>query len=200
MAAPLERAPAWDVDVTDGDALARAAAQVRSHFGRADVLVVNAGIGAGGPLLAMDATSYDRVIEVNLLGSVRTVRAFLPALVESRGYVLQVASLAAMVRVGVAYLAFTDTAMVAAADVEPRMAAFRGALPGPFGRPRPLPPAVTRVVHGIERRSSTVHAQGRLRAVPLLRAAAPFVITRTQGRRSGKAEAELARSLSGTSG
>ena len=231
VAAPLERGRAWDVDVTDSAALARVAEEVRAHFGRVDVVVVNAGIGAGGPLLSMDATSYDRVIEVNLLGSVRTVRAFLPALVDSRGYVLQVASLAAMVhaplmsayaaskagveamanalraelahrgvRVGVAYLAFTDTAMVAAADAEPAVAAFRAALPGPFGRTHPLAPAVTRIAHGVERRSSTVYAQGWLRAVPLVRAAAPFVVTRTQAGRSGKAEAELVAGLSGTSG
>jgi short-subunit dehydrogenase len=60
-------------------------------------VVANAGVAAGGTLLLADPASYDRVVEVNLLGSIRTVRAFLPALVASRGYVLQVASLAAMV-------------------------------------------------------------------------------------------------------
>lgn len=88
---------AWEeVDVTDGAALTRVAADVRARFGRVDAVVANAGIAAGGPLLLADPQAYDRVITVNLLGSVRTVRAFLPALVESRGYVLQVASLAAM--------------------------------------------------------------------------------------------------------
>ncbi len=87
---------AWEVDVTDGAALADAATGVLHHFGRVDVVVANAGIASGGPLLLADPAAYDRVIEVNLLGSIRTVRAFLPALVASRGYVLQVASLAAM--------------------------------------------------------------------------------------------------------
>ena len=214
----------WEADVTDSAALTRVAAEVVAHFGRVDVVVVNAGIGAGGALLTADAAAYDRVIEVNLLGSVRTVRAFLPALVASRGYVLQVASLAALVhaplmsaycaskagveamahslraelshrgvRVGVAYLAFTDTAMVAAADAEPAMAAFRASLPGPFGRTHPLVPAVTRLVHGIERRSANVYAQGWLRLVPAVRAWAPGVITRTQGKRCAEAEAALAR-------
>jgi NAD(P)-dependent dehydrogenase (short-subunit alcohol dehydrogenase family) len=214
----------WAVDVTDGAALQRVAAEVVERFGRVDVLVVNAGIGAGGSLLATDAPSYDKVIEVNLLGSVRTVRAFLPALVDSRGYVLQIASLAALVhaplmsaycaskagveamahslraelahrgvRVGVAYLAFTDTAMVHAADSEPAMAAFRASLPGPFGRTHPLPPAVSRLVAGIERRSAKVYAQGWLRAIPPVHAWAPSVITRTQARRSGETEAALAR-------
>ena len=88
---------AWEeVDVTDSAALAAAAAAVRRRFGRVDAVVANAGIAAGGTLLVADPDAYDRVITVNLLGSVRTVRAFLPAVVEARGYVLQVASLAAM--------------------------------------------------------------------------------------------------------
>ena len=220
----LPGSAAWEVDVTDGEALTRVAAEVVERFGRVDVLVVNAGIGAGGSLLASDAAAYDKVIEVNLLGSVRTVRAFLPALVDSRGYVLQVASLAALlhaplmsaycaskagveamahslrtelahrgVRVGVAYLAFTDTAMVHTADAEPAMAAFRASLPGPFGKTHPLPPAVLRLVHGIERRAPKVYAQGWLRAVPAVHWLAPSVIARTQARASGETEAAVLR-------
>ncbi|MCU1594579.1 MAG: short-chain dehydrogenase, partial [Frankiales bacterium] len=64
--------------------------------GPAYAVVANAGIAVGGPLLLSDPESYDRVIEVNLLGSVRTVRAFLPQVVETKGYVLQVASMAAL--------------------------------------------------------------------------------------------------------
>lgn len=89
----------WEVDVTDGAAMSTVAGQVAAAFGRVDALVVNAGIAAGGTLLGADPTSYDRVVEVNLLGSIRTVRAFLPYLVSSRGYLLQVASLAALVPV-----------------------------------------------------------------------------------------------------
>ena len=88
---------AWPVDVTDGAALTAVAEQVAEHYGRVDAVVANAGIGAGGTLLQADPDAYDRVLEVNLLGSIRTVRAFLPHVVASRGYVLQVASLAAMV-------------------------------------------------------------------------------------------------------
>ena len=86
----------WEVDVTDGAALVAVAEEVRTKLGPAYAVVANAGIAAGGPLLLSDPVSYDRVISVNLLGSVRTVRAFLPQVVESRGYVLQVASLAAI--------------------------------------------------------------------------------------------------------
>lgn len=90
---------AWEVDVTDSAHLDDVAAEVVGRFGRVDAVVANAGIGAGGSLLLAEPASYDRVLEVNLLGSIRTVRAFLPNLVASRGYVLQVASVAAIVPV-----------------------------------------------------------------------------------------------------
>lgn len=90
------QAASWQVDVTDASGLAETAEKVLVHFGRVDAVVANAGIGMGGTLLLQDPAAYEKVIEVNLLGSVRTVRAFLPALLDSRGYVLQVASLAAM--------------------------------------------------------------------------------------------------------
>ena len=86
----------WEADVTDSAALDRIAGEVKGHFGRIDVLVINAGVASGGPFLHADAQAFDRTIEVNLLGSVRTLRAFLPALVESKGYSLQIASLAAL--------------------------------------------------------------------------------------------------------
>ena len=86
----------WVVDVTDGDALLRIAGEVRERFGRVDIVVANAGIASGGSLAVADPRAYERTIEVNLLGSVRTIRAFLPAVTESRGYILQIASLAAM--------------------------------------------------------------------------------------------------------
>ncbi|HST82469.1 MAG TPA: SDR family oxidoreductase [Kineosporiaceae bacterium] len=86
----------WECDVTDPDALAEAVEGVRQRFHRVDVLVCNAGIAIGGTVLLSDPVSFDRVIEVNLLGSIRTVRAFLPLLVSAHGYYLQIASLAAM--------------------------------------------------------------------------------------------------------
>lgn len=86
----------WEADVTDERALTGAAAEIHAAYGRVDAAIANAGIAIGGPFLHSDARSFARVIEVNLLGSVATARAFLPALLESKGYLLQVASLAAL--------------------------------------------------------------------------------------------------------
>lgn len=91
-----EHASAWEADVTDLDALTEAAARIKDRYGRIDAVVANAGIALGGPMLDSDHRAWTRVVEVNLLGSVATARAFLPALAESRGYLLQIASLAAL--------------------------------------------------------------------------------------------------------
>jgi NAD(P)-dependent dehydrogenase (short-subunit alcohol dehydrogenase family) len=85
-----------EADVTDDAALAAVASDIRERHGRIDIVVANAGIAIGGPFSHTPSSSFTRVIEVNLLGSVATARAFLPALIASRGYLLQVASLAAM--------------------------------------------------------------------------------------------------------
>jgi len=90
-------ARSWSVDVTDGAGMAQVAQDVERTLGPADLVVANAGVAVGGPFLHTDAGTFDRVVEVNLLGSVRTARAFAPQLVRRRGYLLQVASLAALV-------------------------------------------------------------------------------------------------------
>ncbi|MCP9944124.1 SDR family oxidoreductase [Streptomyces somaliensis] len=87
----------WHVDVTDHETMARVALEVKERFGGVDVVVANAGVATGGPLADSDPDTWRRVIEVNLVGGAVTGRAFLPLLLESRGYFLQVASLAAMV-------------------------------------------------------------------------------------------------------
>lgn len=88
--------PTWHADVTNRARMTDVAAEVAAHFGRIDVVIANAGIALGGPTVDADPEAFDRVIEVNLLGSIATARAFLPALIESRGYLLQIASLAAI--------------------------------------------------------------------------------------------------------
>jgi NAD(P)-dependent dehydrogenase (short-subunit alcohol dehydrogenase family) len=87
---------AIEVDVTDPAALAAAAAAVRAHLGPPSAVVANAGIAEGGPFLASDPAAWSRVIDVNLTGSAHTARAFLPDLLDTAGYFLQIASLASL--------------------------------------------------------------------------------------------------------
>lgn len=94
--ARLSSARAFVADVTDRPRMAAVATEVVAHFGGADIVVANAGIAIGGLFADSDPAEFDRVIEVNLLGSAGTARAFLPALAAAHGYFLQIASLAAM--------------------------------------------------------------------------------------------------------
>ncbi|MFE2979265.1 SDR family oxidoreductase [Streptomyces sp. NPDC059258] len=84
-----------ECDITDRAQLADAARRVAAEFGPAAVVVANAGIAVSGPFDRTAAELWQRVIDVNLIGSANTARAFLPQLTAARGYFLQIASTAA---------------------------------------------------------------------------------------------------------
>jgi 2-keto-3-deoxy-L-fuconate dehydrogenase len=67
-------------DVTDDDAVRSAVAEATEALGGLDILVNNAGIGAAGTVEDNDDAEWHRVLDVNVLGIVRTTRAALPAL------------------------------------------------------------------------------------------------------------------------
>jgi 2-keto-3-deoxy-L-fuconate dehydrogenase len=71
-------------DVTDDASVGVAVAAVVERWGRLDVLVNNAGIGAQGTVEDNPYDEWWRVLDVNLLGMVRTTRAALPHLRSSR--------------------------------------------------------------------------------------------------------------------
>ena len=87
-----------ECDVSDSGQVKEAVDAAAEALGGLDVVVANAGIAAGGPLKLQDLRSWERVIEVNLLGVMYTDRAALPHLEQSRGYVLNIASTAAVLR------------------------------------------------------------------------------------------------------
>ncbi len=91
-----ERALAIEADVTDFEALQDAVARTVERFGGIDVGIANAGISFTGPLASAPVQQVERTLAVNLLGVWRTDRALLPQIVERRGYLLNVASLAAV--------------------------------------------------------------------------------------------------------
>lgn len=82
-------------DVRDLAAMEAAAAEAVQHFGGIDTVVANAGVASYGSVLGVSPEAFRRVIDVNLVGVFYTVRATLPAIIERRGYVLIVSSLAA---------------------------------------------------------------------------------------------------------
>ncbi|MGW6486769.1 SDR family oxidoreductase [Streptomyces sp. NPDC055056] len=96
LAAGLGDAGAWEVDVTDLNGLERVARDVRASLGAPSAVIANAGIAEGGPFSSSDPDSWRRVVDVNLVGSANTARTFLPDLQQTKGYFLQIASLASI--------------------------------------------------------------------------------------------------------
>jgi 2-dehydro-3-deoxy-L-rhamnonate dehydrogenase (NAD+) len=80
------------VDITDEDAFAKACAEI----GPVDILINSAGIvGPGVPLVTTTSTDWRTVFDVNVLGVVATMRAFVPGMVERGwGRVINFASMA----------------------------------------------------------------------------------------------------------
>jgi NAD(P)-dependent dehydrogenase (short-subunit alcohol dehydrogenase family) len=92
------RAAGLAVDVRDIGALQRAVALAVDRFGGLDVVVANAGIGMRGVTLRAAAPeTFERIVEVNLLGVHRTVAAALPEIIRRRGHVVVVSSVYAFV-------------------------------------------------------------------------------------------------------
>jgi len=87
---------AWfEADVTDWSQLEAAVEGAVERFGGIDCVMANAGIAPMGMVRSTDPAAFERTIEINLLGVWRTVRTCLPHVIERRGYVLIIASLAA---------------------------------------------------------------------------------------------------------
>ena len=87
------RAIGLAADVTDRGALQQAMATTVERFGGLDVVVANAGIASrGATFRAMPTEGFDRVIDVNLMGVVRTVDAALPEIIRRQGHVVVIAS------------------------------------------------------------------------------------------------------------
>ncbi len=82
-------------DVTSDADVERFRDQTLSRFGRVDVLCNNAGVSVLGPSERVEMKDWQWVLDVNVLGLVRGVRAFVPAMVErGEGHVVNTASVA----------------------------------------------------------------------------------------------------------
>src|SRR5919201_3146453 len=94
LAAELGDGHAWfEADVTDPNSIEAAAAGTVERLGGIDVVVANAGISGFGTVATMAPEVFTRTIEVNLIGSYRTIHATLAAVRQRRGYFLVVASM-----------------------------------------------------------------------------------------------------------
>jgi len=87
-------AAAVAADVGDAADCERLVAEHRERFGRLDVLVNSAGIGIGGSVENLPAKHFDLQMGVNLRGLFLVTQAAIPLLRESKGWIVNLASIA----------------------------------------------------------------------------------------------------------
>jgi NAD(P)-dependent dehydrogenase (short-subunit alcohol dehydrogenase family) len=80
------------VDLADTRAAEDAVQRTAGRHGRLDAVVTCAGVDFCGPLAKVERENWERVIQVNLLGTAAVVRAALPHLERAEGRVVTVAS------------------------------------------------------------------------------------------------------------
>jgi NAD(P)-dependent dehydrogenase (short-subunit alcohol dehydrogenase family) len=103
-----KRVRAIKLDVTDRAAMTAAADEVERTFGRLHVLVNNAGVGIQGPFNGITYADWDFGLAVNLGGAINGLQTFLPRIRShgEGGYVVNTASLAALVPVSAAIIVY----------------------------------------------------------------------------------------------
>ena len=84
-------------DVTDPDSLTAAVDALLAREGRLDILINNAGFGISGSAEHTAPADAERQLAVNFLGCAAMCRACLPALRQSRGRIVNLSSVAAVV-------------------------------------------------------------------------------------------------------
>lgn len=84
------------VDVRDRDAMESAFADIRRRLGPTDILVTSAGVNARTPFLEMSVSEWQRVIDINLLGTFHAIQLALPDMVAANwGRIVTISSVSA---------------------------------------------------------------------------------------------------------
>jgi NADP-dependent 3-hydroxy acid dehydrogenase YdfG len=84
--------PAIEVDLADGRSTEDAVRRVAKEAGGLGAVVTCAGVDVPGRLDEVDPDDWERIVAVNLLGTVAVIRGALPFLREARGRIVTVAS------------------------------------------------------------------------------------------------------------
>ena len=205
-----DRGAAAVADVGDADALTAAFASLERDLGPPDVLVANAGIGAYGPFVDMELDELERLVRVNVLGTMYAIRSVLPGMIaRGRGHIVTIGSIAG--RIGSPFEAVYSATKFAgvgmtealATEVEPYRIGVSIVNPGPvatnfgearghpYDRERPKPVAAEQVaaavVDAVEHDRHEVYVPGWFRPAVITRHLLPPLF-RSGSKRSFRAE------------
>jgi len=81
-------------DVRDLSSLEVAVKNIQEKWSKLDVLIANAGVGHFGSIIDMSPEDWQETIDINLTGVFNSAKACIPALKETKGYIITIASLA----------------------------------------------------------------------------------------------------------
>ena len=185
-------------DVADPEALSRAIAELEGVLGPTDIMVANAGIGSYGAFADLSAEEAERIVRVNILGTVHALRAVVPGMIERRrGHIVTIGSIAG--RIGSPFEAiyaatkFAGVGLTEAIAVELRPYGIGvsmvnpGAVDTPFGearghpydRERPKPISAERVarsvISAVERDALETYVPGMFRPAVIVRHLVPQI-------------------------
>lgn len=83
-----------EADVVDYQAQEASVHKTIEAFGQLDVLIANAGVGHFAPIESLELDQWKQTIDINLTGVFYSVKAAIPAIKKSQGYIITIASLA----------------------------------------------------------------------------------------------------------
>lgn len=81
-------------DVRDLASIQSTVDTIISKWGKLDVLIANAGVGHFGSIMDLTTEQWNETIDINLTGVFNSSKACIPALKETSGYIITIASLA----------------------------------------------------------------------------------------------------------
>ncbi len=126
------------LDVTDADAVERAAAATEQRYGRVHVLVNNAGIGIIGPVSQAKQDDWDWIIDVNIKGVAHGLQAFLPRIRShgEGGHIVNTASMGGLLPVSAGLYCLTKAGIIALSEtlhieLAPENIGVSAYIPGP---------------------------------------------------------------------